>query len=159
MDLGPAAISISPAFYINLSKTSSLRMLSLRNLRYSKSLTEFFWPEVGMVVGRNPPVFQACARLSFPLSELLYRAALFFYLTPRNISLSLCIYFVKWTLPSPFLTAIYVLALTFSSSSFLSDSDSLALTSERYFNVSFAFSTHCINNLKLVLYYLHLHNY
>ena len=94
-----------------------------------------------MVVGRNPVVFQAYARLSFPVNELFYRAALFFYLTPRNISLSLCIYLVKCTFPSPFFIAIYVLALTFYSSSFLSYSASLILTSDKFFKVSFALST------------------
>ncbi len=67
MFLGPAAISISPAFYMNLSRTSSLSMVSFKNLRYSKSLTEFFWPAELIVYGRKPVVFQASCRVLLPL--------------------------------------------------------------------------------------------
>ena len=65
-DLGPAASSISPALIMNFSKTSSFKMVSFKNFKYSKSLTEFFCPAALILVGRNPVVFHACYKLSLP---------------------------------------------------------------------------------------------
>ena len=47
---------------MNWSSTSSFKIVSFKNLRYSKSLTEFFWPTELIVVGKNPVVFHACCR-------------------------------------------------------------------------------------------------
>ena len=100
--MGPAACSISPAFCMNLSRTSSLRIVSFKNFRYSKSLTEFFYPAALIAFGRKPVVFQACykptlatePKPSSRLSLLLPRV-----LVPRIISRSRIICLVRVTLP------------------------------------------------------------
>ena len=82
-------------------------MVSFKNFKYSKSLTEFFCPAELIFVGRKPVVFHACCKLSFPdvfapaKSLALLAAVPLLYLvdTPRKSSLSRIILFVKCTFP------------------------------------------------------------
>ena len=115
-DFGPAAFSISPAFSMNFVKTSSLRMESFKNLRYSKSLTEFFWPAGFIDLGRNPVVFHAymsawlpdcyCVVKGAMLRKLVFAMPYLFpkpfgyAVTPKKSSRSRSIYFVRWIVPS-----------------------------------------------------------